>query len=264
MSEHRDFACELSHAAAKHILRWYRDPALRIEHKGDSSPVTIADRDAELAMRNMIAARYPSHGVIGEEFGAYQAEAEWVWLLDPIDGTKSFITGVPLFGIMVSLAHRGIPVLGLIHQPVLGHMVLGDGVTTTLNDAPVRVRSCGQLADATLLSSDALLPGRSQDPKGWAALTSAVRLFRTFGDCYGYALLASGFADIMLDPVLNLWDVAPLLPIIRGAGGQITDWHGQELAPLNLTETRPLSAVATAGPMHAEVIALLRSARAGV
>jgi histidinol phosphatase-like enzyme (inositol monophosphatase family) len=264
VSEHRDFACELARAAAEHVLRWYRDPALRIERKGDSSPVTIADRDAEQAMRQMIAARYPSHGVLGEEFGAFQVEADWVWLLDPIDGTKSFITGVPLFGTMVALAHRGVPVLGLIHQPVLGHMVVGDGVTTTLNDAPVRVRPCAQVAAATLLSSDALLPGRTQAPAGWAALTSAVHLFRTFGDCYGYALVASGFADIMLDPVLNLWDVAPLLPIIRGAGGQITDWHGQDLAHLNLMETRPLSAVATAGPIHGEVIGLLRGAAAGV
>ncbi len=264
MSEHRAFACELARAASHEILRWFRNVSLRVERKGDASPVTLADRAAERTMRQMITARYPTHGIVGEEYGTERPHAEWVWLLDPIDGTKSFITGVPLFGTMIALAHRGVPVLGVIHQPVLGHLMVGDGQTTTLNDVTVCVRPCAELSEATLLCTDPLQPGDTHDAEGWSALTRAVRLFRTFGDCYGYTLLSSGFADIMLDPVLHTWDVAALVPIVRGAGGKITDWHGQDLAQFDPASQTPLSAVATAGPIHDQVIRLLRGPRAGV
>jgi histidinol phosphatase-like enzyme (inositol monophosphatase family) len=172
---------------------------------------------------------------VGEEFGSERPDAEWVWVLDPIDGTKSFITGVPLWGTLIALAHNGQPVLGCIHQPVLDQLMVGDGQTTTLNGRTVRVRSCARLADATLLMSDPTTPPKHKSGAGFDALLRQVRLARTWGDCYGYLLVASGRADIMIDPIMNPWDIAALVPIIRGAGGVITDWSGGPAYPAEAT-----------------------------
>jgi myo-inositol-1(or 4)-monophosphatase len=152
-------------------------------------------------------------------------------MLDPIDGTKSFITGVPLWGTLIALLHQGQPVLGCIHQPILGQFMVGDGKVTTLNGRPVRARRTTRIEDATLLTSDPLNPAKYQDGPKFDALIRRARLVRTWGDCYGYLLVAAGHADIMGDPIMNPWDIAALVPVVRGAGGIITDWSGNAPYP---------------------------------
>ena len=251
LASYRAFTAELARESGALITRLYGQPGLAVETKADASPVTAADRGAEELMRRRIAAAYPDHGIIGEEFGSERADAEFTWVLDPIDGTKSFITGVPLWGTLIALLHRGKPVLGCIHQPVLGQLMLGDGRETTLNGRPVRCRATTTLAEATLLTSDPLNPARHQDGAGYDRVLRAARLGRTWGDCYGYLLVASGRADVMLDPIMNPWDIAALVPVIRGAGGVITDWRGGEPYPAQST-------IACATPeLHAAVLRAL-------
>ena len=248
----RPFIHELAAASAEVILPYFANREFGLEMKADESPVTLADRNAELAMRRLIEKKYPSHGIVGEEFGTVRGDAEFVWVLDPIDGTKSFITAVPLFGTLIGLLHEGRPVLGCIHQPVLKQLMIGDGKQTTLNGTPVRFRPAPKLDAATLLTSDPLFPARYQDGAAFDTLAHRVRLYRTFGDCYAYLLLASGWADIMVDPIMNPWDLLPLIPCIEGAGGKITDWQGLDAARPGAT-----SAVACAPELHEEVIRLL-------
>ncbi len=149
-------------------------------------------------------------------------------MLDPIDGTISFASASPLFGTLIALLHNGQPVLGCIHQPVLRQMLIGDGETATLNGASVRVRKTRSLQDATLLVTDLLDVSKHQDGAAFESLMQDVKLVRTWGDCYGYLLLATGHADIMCDPIMNPWDIAALIPIVRGAGGAISDWQGKD------------------------------------
>lgn len=255
LAAYRAFLTELTTISARIIRPLFGDPALAIETKSDATPVTLADRGAEEALRAAITARYPDHGIIGEEFGRERADAEWVWMLDPIDGTKSFITGCPLFGTLICLLHRRQPVLGAIHQPILDQLMIGDGSVTTLNDRPVRCRATRRIEDATLLTSDWLNPARYQNGTAFDALAKRARLTRTWGDCYGYLLVAGGWADVMCDPVMNPWDIAALIPVIRGAGGVITDWQGN--SPVDAP-----SIVAAATPeLHAAVIAALNPKR---
>ncbi len=244
------FVHELTAASGDLIRRVYADPAFAVVAKSDGTPVTEADRGAEALLRRMIRARFPDHGVIGEEFGNEREDAEWVWVLDPIDGTKSFVAGVPLFGTLIGLLHRGEPVLGVIHQPVLGMLCIGDGRTTTVNGQPVRVRDTARLADAVVLASDTTTAACHQDGAAWERLLARVRLVRTWGDCFGYLLVATGRADVMTDPIMAPWDLLPLIPVIRGAGGAITDWHGGD-------PVRGTSIVASTPGLHAEVIATL-------
>ncbi|MDR1789844.1 MAG: histidinol-phosphatase [Opitutaceae bacterium] len=225
---YKRFAVELARASGELIRPFFGDLSLAVETKADASPVTRADRAAEEMLRDLIAQKFPWHGVVGEEFGEDRPDAEFVWVLDPIDGTKSFISGCPLFGTLIALKHLGRPVLGVIHQPVLGQLLIGDGSLSELNGRAVRVRECRRLADATLLTSDPLNPARHRNGAAFAAVAEEARVFRTWGDCYGYLLVASGFADIMCDPIVNPWDIQAILPIIRGAGGVVTDWHGGE------------------------------------
>jgi myo-inositol-1(or 4)-monophosphatase len=245
------FVRELATESGDLIRRAFRSPGLAVETKADDTPVTDADRGAEELMRRKIRARFPDHGILAEELGSERLDAEWVWVLDPIDGTKSFVSGVPLFGTLIGVLHRGEPVLGAIHQPILRELCLGDGTATTLNGRRVRVRPTARLRDAVLLASDPTMPAQHQDAAGWERLVSAVRWTRTWGDCYGYLLVASGQADVMADPVMNPWDLLPLVPIIRGAGGVITDWQGND--PVHGS-----SIVAANSILHPEVIATLR------
>lgn len=226
LSEMRAFMVELAQRSGDFIRPFFANPELEVEIKSDDTPVTLADKGAEKLMRELIEARFPEHGIIGEEFGSVRTEAEWVWVLDPVDGTKSFASACPLFGTLISLEHRGQPVLGAIHQPVLNQLLLGDGEQTTLNGRVVRCRTTKELGQATLLTSDPLNPARYQEGAAWQRLMEQARLVRTWGDCYGYLLLASGWVDVMTDPIMNPWDVSALIPVIRGAGGVITDWKG--------------------------------------
>jgi histidinol phosphatase-like enzyme (inositol monophosphatase family) len=248
--ELRDFIGELADASGRVIRHHFLTANLPTESKADGTVVTPADREAEEAMRDLIRRRYPNHGLIGEEFGRENEQAEFVWTLDPIDGTLSFISGCPLFGTLIGLLHRGEPILGAIHQPVLGQFCLGDNQTTTLNGKPVRMRTVSRLSEATVLATDALAVSPYQPAAGFERLIRRARIFRTWGDCYGYLLLASGWADVMLDPIMNPWDILPLIPIIRGAGGAVTAWNGQPAASAT-------SCVAASKRLHPVVLEML-------
>jgi histidinol phosphatase-like enzyme (inositol monophosphatase family) len=248
---HRAFLLELARASGDFIRPLYGRRDLAVEAKADASPVTLADRGAEELMRRMIKARFPSHGILGEELGAENTDAEFVWVLDPVDGTKSFVTGVPLWGTLIALLHQGQPVLGCIHQPVLNQLVVGDGTTTTLNGAPVRCRPTTRLAEATLLTCAWLTPAEYQDGPAFDRLARSAKLCRTWGDAGGYLLLATGWADLVVDPIMNPWDIAALVPVISGAGGVITDWSGGPAYPAKST-------IAAATPeLHAAALAAL-------
>jgi len=250
--EFKSFVMELARESGDFIRPLFRQRSVAVETKADQSPVTIADRGAEELMRQRIARRFPDHGIVGEEFGSERADAEFVWVLDPIDGTKAFITGVPLWGTLIALLHHGQPVLGCIHQPVLDQLMIGDGTTTLLNGAPVRCRGTTRIEDVTLLTSDPLNPAKYQNGAAFEALAQRAKLVRTWADCYGYFLVASGWADVCLDPIMNPWDIAAVVPIMRGAGGTVSDWQGNAAYPAEST-------VACATPeLHAEVIAALK------
>lgn len=252
LAPYRAFLTELAEKSGDFIRPLFANPSLAVEFKSDESPVTAADKGAEKLLRSLIAKKFPTHGVIGEEFGNDRPDAEFVWVLDPIDGTKSFITGVPLFGTLIALLHDGQPVLGAIHQPILNQLMIGDNLATTLNGRAVRVRPTTRIEEATFLTSDPINPAKYQNDAAYAALEKRVRLSRTWGDCYGYLLLAAGFADIMCDPIMNPWDIQALIPVVRGAGGVITDWQGGD-------PVKAESIVAANPALHPHVIAALNA-----
>jgi myo-inositol-1(or 4)-monophosphatase len=255
-----DFTQELAHESARVILPYYGHEC-ELEWKADDSPVTIADREAERVMRGLIEKRFPDHGIIGEEMGNDRPDAEWVWILDPIDGTKSFISGVPLFGTLIGLLHDGKPVVGCINQPVLNQLLIGDNARTTLNGKPVRARSTPTLKAATVLTTDPLRPHQCRDGRAYDRVACAAGMLRTWGDCYGYLLVSCGFADVMLDPRMASWDLLPLLPCVRGAGALVSDWNGNEIAPLNpdAPEAKSYSCVAAVPELHTLVVEMLNS-----
>ena len=225
---HIAFAQRLADEAGAIIRRYFRRK-LTIDQKADRTPVTIADRAAERTMRRLIRARFPAHGVFGEEYGRAQADADYVWVLDPIDGTKSFISGVPLFGTLIALTYRGRAVLGVIDQPILRERWIGAvGRNTTLNGKPVKTRDCASLDRATLFAtSPDLFAGR--DAPAFERLRRTVKLARFGADCYAYAQLASGFVDLVVEAGLKPYDFYALGPVIEGAGGTLTDWQGKPL-----------------------------------
>jgi len=239
----------LARAAGEVVLPYFRNPELAVEQKSDRTPVTEADRRAEEVMRTMITRHHPGHGIIGEEFGTEKPDAEFVWVLDPIDGTKSFVAGVPLFGVLIGLLHAGRPVAGCIYQPVLEEMCLGGGGRAWLNGRPVRVREGVPLERALVLCTDPAGVEAHQDYAAFEALRRGAGLFRTWGDCYGYLLVASGRADVMLDPVMNPWDLLPVIPVVEGAGGVVRGWTGGAASD---------SSVAAPPLLCAEVCARLR------
>lgn len=246
------FVTSLVDVTGPTIMSVYRSPALEVSWKGDQSPVTWADTRAEELMRDTIHKRWPDHGIIGEEYGEDRPDAEWVWVLDPIDGTRAFTAGCPLFGTLIGVLHRDEPRFGAIHLPALGDLYLGDGTVSTRNGTPIRTRPSESLAESTLLCTDTLSAAEHQDGPAFDRLLHSVRQVRTWGDCFGYTLVAGGGADLMLDPVMNRWDLAALIPVLRGAGGVITDWQGGDPA-------RGDSAIAAASTeLHAEVIAALQ------
>jgi inositol-phosphate phosphatase/L-galactose 1-phosphate phosphatase/histidinol-phosphatase len=223
------FAGRLADVAGEVIRRYYRVP-VAVESKLDASPVTIADREAELAMRELIRASYPEHGVEGEEFGAERENAELVWHLDPIDGTKSFIIGRPLFGTLIGLSHRGQPLLGLIDQCISGERWIGlMGRGTSWNGEAIRVRPCPNLRDAVLGTTSPLIFAAGAEQAAFTRVQEAVRYPLFGGDCYTYGLLAMGFIDLVIETDLDAHDFMALVPVVEGAGGIMTDWHGRPL-----------------------------------
>jgi myo-inositol-1(or 4)-monophosphatase len=251
LDPYRDFMIELAELSGEFIRPYFGREGLEVVLKADLSPVTAADRGAEQLMRKLIKGRFPGHGVIGEEFGSERADADFVWVLDPIDGTKSFISSVPLFGTLIALLHQGHPVLGCIHQPVLGQLLVGDNRSCTMGGRPARTRDIRRIEDATLLTSDPVVIAREPSARAYQSLMARAKLARMWGDCYGYLLLATGMADVMYDPLMNPWDIAALVPVIRGAGGVITDSAGKAPYP-----AKSIVAAATQ-ELHAQVIAAL-------
>ena len=253
MEEFASFIEQLANKSGTIIRDSFLSSGLRVDLKADRSVVTQADRDAESCIRDLIRNKYPRHGILGEEFGAEQTDAEWVWVIDPIDGTLSFLSGVPLFGSLIGLLHHGKPVLGCIHQPITNLFCLGDGERSFLNGRPCQVRKSSGLSEATLLATDVQGIARLKNLGRYLELAQDCKLVRTWGDCYGYLLLAIGRADIMLDPIMNPWDILPIIPIVRGAGGVITSWEGEEAEGAN-------SCIAALPELHATVVSRLSSA----
>ena len=222
------FALSLADAAGDVIRPYFRKP-LAIRDKADLTPVTAADRVAEETMRALIEERFPEHGILGEEFGRVREDAEFVWSLDPIDGTKSFISGVPLFGTLIALTRGGRSILGVIDQPILRERWVGAvGRPTTLNGAAIRCRACPVLAAATLFATTPDM-FKGEDAASFARVSDKVKLTRFGADCYAYGLVATGFVDLVLEASLEPYDFCAMVPIVEGAGGVATDWRGRSL-----------------------------------
>jgi myo-inositol-1(or 4)-monophosphatase len=251
ITEYKIFSRKLADASAGIIKQYFRTN-VTIESKVDTSPVTIADKKAEEVMRELISKSYPEHGLIGEEFGSENENAEYVWVLDPIDGTKSFISGAYSFGTLIALLKNGKPILGVYNQPILNDFLIGDNQTTEINGTTTKVRECINLSDAVLLTTDHLNVEKYQNIEKFNHLIKEVKLYRNWGDCYGYYLLATGYADIMIDPIMSPWDSLALIPIIKGSGGEISDYQGNDPSKGN-------SIIAASSSIHSQVISLLNS-----
>jgi inositol-phosphate phosphatase/L-galactose 1-phosphate phosphatase/histidinol-phosphatase len=228
LEEFLALALRLADAAGAEIRPRFRQP-IAVEDKADLTPVTAADRAAEAAMRTLIETHFPAHGILGEEFGQVREDAEFVWVLDPIDGTKSFISGVPLFGTLIALTRRRQPILGVIDQPISRERWVGAlGRPTTLNGAEISCRACPTLGAATLFATTPEM-FKGEDAAAFARVAAAVKLTRFGADCYAYGLLAAGFVDLVLEAGLKPYDFCAMVPIVHGAGGVATDWRGAAL-----------------------------------
>jgi myo-inositol-1(or 4)-monophosphatase len=223
------FVEQLAGASGETILPFFRT-ALAIENKqtGGFDPVTAADRAAEQAMRALIRKHFPEHGVLGEEYGSERTDAEYVWVLDPIDGTKSFITGMVAWGTLIGLMRFGEPVFGMMHQPFTRERFSGDGGAARYRgptgDRALRVRACASLGDAILSTTSPLLMNKT-DRAVFGKVENTVKLSRYGGDCYGYCMLAAGNIDLIIETEIKPHDIVPLIPIVTGAGGIVTTWE---------------------------------------
>lgn len=222
-----EFAVDLARRAGKTTLDHFQS-GLQVEKKPDGSPVTAADRSAEQLIRDAIEARFPSDGVVGEEYGTVRPEADRRWIVDPIDGTRSFVRGVPLYGVLIALEERGDAILGVLHFPALdGETVFAaKGSGCWWNGTRCGVSEVSDVGAALVLTTDLERLG-DRYREGWRALRRAAAFARTWGDCYGHALVATGRAEAMVDPKMSVWDAAALKPIVEEAGGVFTDWSGR-------------------------------------
>lgn len=247
------FAHRMAWEAGKITLRYFQT-GVRADQKADDSPVTIADREAEAFIRQMIAAHYPQHSILGEEEGASSnVDAAWRWIVDPIDGTRAFVRGVPLYGVMIGLEYEGEPVLGVINMPALHEIAYAaKGLGCYWNGRPCRVSQVPRLADGVLTATtaDDRYP-RTGKQEAFERLVAAAGMFRTWGDCYGYVLVATGRVEATLDPIVSVWDVAAAAPIVREAGGTFTDWQGTPTI-------HNKEGIATNGLVYDEVMQLVR------
>jgi histidinol-phosphatase len=221
-----DFALDAAWQAGKITLEYFQSGAT-VERKADASPVTLADRRAEEKLRGCIQRAFPHHGILGEEFGEVPGRSPFRWVLDPLDSTRSFIQGVPLYGVMMGLEDAGRVVLGVVHFPALGETVYAaKGEGCYWNGRRARVSEVTQLEEAVVLATSVRSLYEEGRGAAFEALQEKTRLQRTWGDCYGHILVATGRAEIMLDPILNIWDCAALQPILEEAGGTFSDWTG--------------------------------------
>lgn len=228
------FAVELARAAGRAALPLFRTDCAH-DDKGPAGaydPVTEADRSAERAIRTLIAEHYPDHGIIGEEYGAEREDAEFVWVLDPVDGTRAFVAGLPLWTTLIALRHEGEPVVGVIAQPYLDEIFVGGPDGTRLlargGETRLRARACAGLSDAVIATTDANL-FNGAEREGWEAVRAASRLARYGCDAYAYAMVALGRVDLVVESGLKAWDYEALAPVVRGAGGMVTNWRGEAL-----------------------------------
>lgn len=249
LAEYLKFAAELAEEAGRLTLKHFRT-ALDVDVKSDDTPVTIADRNTERFIRDAIAAKFPDHGILGEEFGEANPGARWRWIVDPIDGTKAFIHGVPLYTTLLALECSGEVALGVIHCPPLGETVAAaTGYGCTFNGEPCRVSQIAELEKARL-NVTCYADFVRRRPAFANALLGRVGMARGWSDAYGYLLVATGRAEIALDPEMSLWDAAPLKPVVEEAGGRFTDFAGS-------TSVRSGTALATNGLLHDEVLRLV-------
>jgi inositol-phosphate phosphatase / L-galactose 1-phosphate phosphatase / histidinol-phosphatase len=248
-----NLAHKLADASAEITKKYFRQPML-IEDKADASPVSLADKQAEQVMRELIWQNYPQHGIYGEEFGLFQSPAEFVWVLDPIDGTKSFITGKPLFTTLIALLHNGKPILGLIDQAITSERWLGGlGLGSSFNGQNIQVRSCNNLNQAILYATSPDMFFGS-DYKKFNQLKQQVKYCLYGADAYAYALLAMGLVDLVVEADLSAYDYCAQVPLITQAGGIITDWQG---AALGLDSDGRVIAAGDAN-LHQQLVKLLQ------
>jgi len=249
-------ALDLAQAAAPVAKKYFRQP-IPVDDKADASPVTIADREIEQTLRKLLAERRPMDGVIGEEFAATRPDAAHTWVIDPIDGTKSFITGKPSFGTLIALLHEGEAVLGVIAQPITGETWLGaKGHASTLNGAEIRTRTGRALPQAYLYSTAPEMFHPGAETEAFARLRQQAKGTRYGADCYAYGLLAMGCIDLVCEADLKLYDYAALIPVIEGAGGKVADWSG-EAPPLTTDAVTGRILAAGSPELFAEAQAVL-------
>lgn len=250
LNELLEYAVEIARKAGAITLKYYRkEPATNT--KADGSFVTIADREAESYLRQAIAEKFPNDSVLGEEEGETRGSSSRRWIIDPIDGTYSFVHGVAFYGVLIGIEIDGEPAAGVVNMPALDEIVYAaKGLGCFCNGSLAQVSSTASLADALLLSTDFVGCDRYGFSKSVDAIQSRVKASRTWGDCYGHVLVATGRAEIMLDPVMNLWDCAALLPIIEEAGGRFTNWSG-------VRTTNGGNAISTNGVLFKEVMQLV-------
>jgi len=252
-----ELAVEAAREAGKITLEHFGRDDLVVERKGDDSPVTVADRRAEEHLRRRITETFPADGILGEEFPECPGTSGFRWILDPIDGTKSFIHGVPLYGTLVGVEHEGQSIAGVILIPPLDQCVYaaqGQGAWYVAGGNPPRpakVSNCPTLAEGLFLTSEVISFDEIGRREVYDRLQAAARLTRTWGDCYGYLMVATGRADVMVDPVMSLWDAAALQPILEEAGGTFTDWQGRPSIYSG-------QGIATNGRLLDEVLAITR------
>ena len=228
-----DAAVKFAREAGKHTLTYFRSPDLTVDRKGDESPVTVADREAEQLLRKAIGEAFPDDAILGEEFGETEGSSGYRWVLDPIDGTKSFISGVPLYGTLVGVEREGEPVVGVIEMPALderAYATIGGGAWSQVGDAtptPASVDGDATLSEGLFVTSEVSRYFELGRQDVYLRLQNACRLTRTWGDCYGYLLIATGRAVVALDAQMNPWDACALVPVLAEAGGTYTSWSGE-------------------------------------
>ena len=232
LAELDTFLVELNRSSSAAILPVFRgEHGLEDKNKGGAfDPVTAADRGAEAAIRKLVAGRYPGHGVIGEEYGQDRPDAEFVWVVDPVDGTRAFIAGLPLWTTLIGLRFQGRPVLGSIGQPYIGELFIGSAAGARLlargQARPLKVRDCPGLKQAVIATTDPELCFSGAERGAWTQVRAAARLARLGCDAYAYAMVAAGHLDLVVEAGLKCWDIEAAVPVIAGAGGEVTDWRG--------------------------------------
>lgn len=252
LSELLEFAVALARGAGDITLKYFRQRP-RTSTKADGSYVTIADHEAESYLRRQIAERFPDDGILGEEEGEREGTSGRRWIVDPIDGTFAFVHGVPFYGVLIALEIDGDPVVGVVNIPALNELVsAATGLGCFFNGEPARVSQTATLSESLLLATNFRECARRGFGPAAERLQQQARSCRTWGDCYGYVLVATGRADVMFDPVMNLWDCAPLLPIMEEAGGTFTDWRGTKTINGG-------NSIATNGRLFDEVMSLVKN-----